>query len=95
MMFVRSSFLGNAVAAKSRCPSHAKKRYVCSFLLGRTHRLYFNVLERIIGERGLGVASGCDSSGIPVNSLRAMPGLASPDVWKSKLMVTGTNHDAH
>jgi hypothetical protein len=40
------------------------------------------------------VTSGCNSCGIPVDSLRAMPGLASPDVWKSKLMVTGTNHDA-
>ena len=56
-------------------------------------RMFFNVFERVIVERGLGVTNRCGSSGIPVNSLCAMPGLASRAVSKSKLMVTGTNHD--
>jgi hypothetical protein len=37
--------------------------------------------------------SGGSSSGIPINTLYAMPALASPSTSKSNLLLTGTNHD--
>ena len=58
--------------------------YVYFFPLLMYHRL-----ERIIVQRGLETGSG----GIPVNTLYAMPDLASPGTSKSDLIVTGTNHD--
>jgi hypothetical protein len=43
-------------------------------------------------QHGLGAASGSSSSGIPVNTLDAMPSLASPATTKSNILA-GANHD--
>ena len=57
-------------------------------------RLLYNRLEPVIVQRGLGVTtSEGSSSAIPVNTLYAMPDLASPATSTSNLMLTGTNHD--
>jgi hypothetical protein len=56
--------------------------------------LFYNRLERIILQRGIGATTtGGSSSGIPMNTLYAMPDLASPATSTSNLMLTGTNHD--
>ena len=55
--------------------------------------LIYNALEKAIVQNGIGAVSGNGSSGIPVNTLYAMPYLASPSTAKSSLLVTGTNHD--
>lgn len=55
--------------------------------------LLYNALEKAIVQKGIGVTtSGGSSSGIPVNTLFAMPDLASPTTLKSNLLA-GTNHD--
>jgi hypothetical protein len=55
---------------------------------------FYNKLERVIVQRGIGaITTGGSSSGIPINTLFAMPDLASPATSTSNLMVTGTNHD--
>jgi hypothetical protein len=55
--------------------------------------LFYNRLERVIVQRGLGfTTTGGSSSGIPVNTLYAMPDLASPSTTTSSLLLTGTNH---
>jgi len=51
--------------------------------------LFYNTIQKAIVQRGMGAVSG----GIPVNTLYAMPGLASPATSTSNLMLTGTNHD--
>jgi hypothetical protein len=56
-------------------------------------RLIYNALERTIVHRGLGTAANAiPSAGIPLNTLYAMPDLASPSTIKSNLL-EGTNHD--
>ena len=56
--------------------------------------IFYNQLERIIVQRGIGATTtGGSSSGIPINTLYAMPDLASPATSTSNLMLTGTNHD--
>jgi len=55
--------------------------------------LLYNALEKAIVQHGIGATtSGGSSSGIPVNTLFAMPALASPSTLKSNLLA-GTNHD--
>jgi hypothetical protein len=55
--------------------------------------LLYNALEKAIVQKGIGITtSGGSSSGIPVNTLFAMPDLASPTTLKSNLLA-GTNHD--
>jgi hypothetical protein len=57
-----------------------------------SHLLY-NALERTIVQHGIGATtSRGSSSGIPINTLFAMPNLTSPTTLKSNLLV-GTNHD--
>ena len=57
-------------------------------------RLLYNRLERVIVQRGLGIAtSEGSSSGIPINTLYTVPGLASPATSTSNLLLTGANHD--
>jgi hypothetical protein len=51
-------------------------------------RLLYNSLDKIITEQGLG-----NGSGIPVNTLYAVPTLASPSTTKSSVLIDGTNHD--
>jgi hypothetical protein len=56
--------------------------------------IFYNQLEKIIVQRGIGATTtGGSSSGIPINTLYAMPELASPTSSTSNLMLTGTNHD--
>ena len=56
--------------------------------------IFYNQLERIIIQRGIGATTtGGNSSGIPVNTLNAIPDLASPATSTSNLILTGTNHD--
>jgi len=56
--------------------------------------LFYNRLEKIIVQRGIAATTTAGSpSGIPINSLYAMPELASPAASTSNLMLTGTNHD--
>ena len=58
----------------------------CAYIYFFPHLLY-NKLEKVIVQRGLG------GGGIPINTLYAVPDLASPSISKSDLLVTGTNHD--
>jgi hypothetical protein len=56
------------------------------------HILY-NAVEKAIVQKGLGATTSAGtSSGIPINTLFAMPDLASPTTLKSNLLA-GTNHD--
>jgi hypothetical protein len=56
--------------------------------------LFYNRLEQIIVQRGIeATTTAGSSSGIPINTLYAMPDLASPATSTSNLMLTGTNHD--
>jgi hypothetical protein len=56
--------------------------------------IFYNQLERIIVQRGIvATITGGSSSGIPINTLYAMPDLASPATSTSNLMLTSTNHD--
>lgn len=52
--------------------------------------LIYNAWEKAIVAHGVDAGS---SSGIPVNTLYAVPDLASPSASNSALLVTGTNHD--
>jgi hypothetical protein len=55
--------------------------------------LIYNALERAMVQKGIGATtSGSRSSSIPINTLFAMPALASPATLKSNLL-EGTNHD--
>jgi hypothetical protein len=54
--------------------------------------LVYNALERTMVRHGIGATTSEGSSGIPVNTLFAMPDLASPTTLKSNLLA-GTNHD--
>jgi hypothetical protein len=55
--------------------------------------LVYNALERVVTRHGIGATTGgAPSSGIPVNTLYAMPDLDSPTKIKSGLL-EGTNHD--
>jgi hypothetical protein len=55
--------------------------------------LLYNALEKAIVQKGLGATTSAGTSiGIPVNTLFAMPDLASPTSLKSNLLA-GTNHD--
>lgn len=60
----------------------------CAYIYFYPHLLYNNI-EKVIVQNGIGVVSG----GIPINTLYAMPDLASPTTTKSALLLTGTNHD--
>jgi hypothetical protein len=68
---------------------------VAAWALGTVAFVYFyphliyNALERAMVQHGVG---GDSSSGIPLNTLYAMPDLASPATSKSNLLA-GTNHD--
>jgi hypothetical protein len=59
-------------------------------------RMYYNAVQRAMTRRGIGATtattSGSRSSGIPVNTLFAMPALASPATLGSKFL-EGTNHE--
>jgi hypothetical protein len=59
-------------------------------------RMYYNAVQRAMTRRGIGATtattSGSRPSGIPVNTLFAMPALASPATLGSKFL-EGTNHD--
>ena len=56
--------------------------------------IFYNNLERVIVQRGIGSTTTTGgSSGIPVNTLYAMPNLASPATSTSNLLLTDTNHD--
>jgi hypothetical protein len=47
--------------------------------------MFYNVARRAVVERGLGIEAG----GIPINTLYAMPALASPSLSKSPWVLTG------
>ena len=53
---------------------------------------FYNALERSIVQHGLEAQSGSGCSGIPVNTLYAMPSLASPPTTKSNILA-GANYD--
>jgi hypothetical protein len=64
----------------------------CVYIYFFPHILY-NALERVIVQHGIGATTSAGTStGIPVNTLFAMPELASPTTLKSNLLA-GTNHD--
>jgi len=64
--------------------------YACIYFVPR---LVYNALERAMVQHGLGATtSGNGSSGIPVNTLYAMPNLASPTSSMSNILA-GANHD--
>jgi hypothetical protein len=55
--------------------------------------IFYNGVTRAVVRRGLGIKTGGrNTSGIPVNTLYALPALASPSMSKSNLILTG-NHD--
>lgn len=56
----------------------------CAFIYIWPHWFY-NAARRAVVERGLGIKAG----GIPVNTLYAMPALASPSLSKSPWVLTG------
>jgi hypothetical protein len=56
----------------------------CAFIYSWPH-LFYNAARTAIVERGLGIKAG----GIPVNTLYAMPALASPSLSKSPWILTG------
>jgi hypothetical protein len=56
----------------------------CAFIYFWPH-LFYNAGRRAVVERGLGIKAG----GIPVNTLYAMPALASPSLSKSVWVRTG------
>ena len=56
----------------------------CAFIYFWPH-LFYNAARRAVVERGLGIKAG----GIPVNTLYAMPALASPSLSKSVWVRTG------
>ena len=92
-----------AVQAQGRRKAHLLTFGVTAFVmwvLGTYAYIYFyphilyNQIEKAIVQKGLGAtATGGSSSGIPVNTLYAMPDLASPATSTSNIMLTGTNHD--
>jgi hypothetical protein len=59
----------------------------CAFIYFFPH-MFYNAARRAIVKHGLGIKAG----GIPVNTLYAMPALASPSLSKSVWVLTG-NHD--
>jgi hypothetical protein len=56
----------------------------CAFIYFWPH-MFYNAASRAVVERGLGIKAG----GIPVNTLYAMPALASPALSKSPWVLTG------
>jgi hypothetical protein len=56
----------------------------CAFIYFWPH-MFYNAAWRAVVERGLGIKAG----GIPVNTLYAMPALASPSLSKSPWVLTG------
>ena len=92
-----------AVQAQGRRKAHLLTFAVTAFVmwvLGTYAYIYFyphifyNQIEKAIVQKGLGAtATGGSSSGIPINTLYAMPELASPSTSTSNLILTGTNHD--
>jgi len=56
----------------------------CALIYFSPH-IFYNALRRAVVKRGLGIKAG----GIPVNTLYALPGLASPSLSKSPWVLTG------